>query len=155
MRAVRLALCGFRLCLGIGLAEAVGYGSMAGMPPVPENCPGVATRLAAEGALPADSPRVNNYDSFAEAYSAESDAGIQNAYYERPAILALAGDVTGRRILDAGCGSGPLFAALRDRGARRKRRARAGAGGRRQAGTGGNAPAGDHGMSDPSAIPVT
>jgi trans-aconitate methyltransferase len=33
------------------------------------------------------------------------------------ATLALAGDVAGRRILDAGCGSGPLFAALRDRGA--------------------------------------
>jgi predicted TPR repeat methyltransferase len=32
-------------------------------------------------------------------------------------MLALAGDVTGRRILDAGCGSGPLLAALRDRGA--------------------------------------
>ncbi|GAA2135711.1 class I SAM-dependent methyltransferase [Actinomadura napierensis] len=32
-------------------------------------------------------------------------------------MLALAGDVTGRRILDAGCGSGPLTAALRDRGA--------------------------------------
>jgi SAM-dependent methyltransferase len=32
-------------------------------------------------------------------------------------MLKLAGDVTGRRILDAGCGSGPLFAALRDRGA--------------------------------------
>ncbi len=32
-------------------------------------------------------------------------------------MLALAGDVTGRRILDADCGSGPLFAALRDRGA--------------------------------------
>ena len=32
-------------------------------------------------------------------------------------MLALAGDVTGRRILDAGCGSGPLVAALRDRGA--------------------------------------
>ncbi len=87
------------------------------MPPVQEDRPGVATRLAAEGALPADSPRVNDYDSFAGAYTAESDAGIQNAYYERPAILALAGDVTGRRILDAGCGSGPLFAALRDRGA--------------------------------------
>ncbi len=32
-------------------------------------------------------------------------------------MLALAGDVAGRRILDAGCGSGLLFAALRDRGA--------------------------------------
>jgi len=32
-------------------------------------------------------------------------------------MLALAGDVAGRRILDAGCGSGPLFASLRDRGA--------------------------------------
>jgi SAM-dependent methyltransferase len=53
----------------------------------------------------------------AEAYTAENETGIQNTYYERPAILALAGDVTGRRILDAGCGSGPLFTALRDRGA--------------------------------------
>jgi SAM-dependent methyltransferase len=76
------------------------------MPPVPEN-----------RALPTDPPGANDYDSFAEAYTAESDAGIQNAYYERPAILALAGDVTGRRILDAGCGAGPLFEALRDRGA--------------------------------------
>jgi SAM-dependent methyltransferase len=33
------------------------------------------------------------------------------------AILALAGDVAGRRVLDAGCGSSPLSAALRDRGA--------------------------------------
>ena len=40
-----------------------------------------------------------------------------NADYARPANLALAGNVAGRRILDAGCGSGPLFAALRDRGA--------------------------------------
>jgi ubiquinone/menaquinone biosynthesis C-methylase UbiE len=76
------------------------------MPPVPEDRP-----------PPTDPPRANDYDSFAQAYTTESDAGIQNAYYERPAILALAGDVTGRRILDAGCGSGPLFAALRDRGA--------------------------------------
>lgn len=69
------------------------------------------------GAPTTDPSRVNDYDSLAEAYTADTDAGIQNAYYERPAILALAGDVTGRRILDAGCGSGPLFAALRDRGA--------------------------------------
>lgn len=59
----------------------------------------------------------NDYDSFAEAYSALNEVSLLNAYYERPATLALAGDVAGRRILDAGCGSGPLFAALRDRGA--------------------------------------
>ena len=59
----------------------------------------------------------NDYDSFAEVYSAENEVNLANAYYERPAMLALAGDVADRRILDAGCGSGPLFAALRDRGA--------------------------------------
>ncbi|MEV6826928.1 methyltransferase domain-containing protein [Amycolatopsis sp. NPDC051102] len=57
------------------------------------------------------------YDDFAEAYTAENEASLMNAYYERPAALALAGDVAGRRILDAGCGSGPLFATLRERGA--------------------------------------
>ena len=62
-------------------------------------------------------PEANDYDSFADAYAAENEASLNNAYYERPAILRLAGDVTGRRVLDAGCGSGPLFAALRDRGA--------------------------------------
>jgi SAM-dependent methyltransferase len=61
--------------------------------------------------------RVNDYDSFAEAYSAENEDNLVNAYCARPAMLALAGDVAGRRILDAGCGSGPLSAALRDRGA--------------------------------------
>ncbi len=58
----------------------------------------------------------NDYDSFAGAYSAGNEVNLLNAYYERPATLALAGGVA-RRILDAGCGSGPLFAALRDRGA--------------------------------------
>ena len=68
-------------------------------------------------AEPAGKAAANDYDSFAEAYSAENEGNLHNAYYERPATLALAGDVAGRRILDAGCGSGPLFAALRDRGA--------------------------------------
>ncbi|WP_328758554.1 class I SAM-dependent DNA methyltransferase [Streptomyces sp. NBC_00271] len=68
-------------------------------------------------AQPADPARANDYDSFAEAYAAETENNLVNAYYARPAMLALAGDVAGRRILDAGCGSGPLSAALRDRGA--------------------------------------
>jgi len=67
-------------------------------------------------APPADAAQ-NDYDSFAEAYAAENENSALNAHYERPAILALAGDVAGRRILDAGCGSGALSAALRDRGA--------------------------------------
>ena len=65
------------------------------MPPDSENTPGVTVRLLEEDAPPADAASVNDYDSFAAAYSAESDAGIINAYYERPAILALAGDVAG------------------------------------------------------------
>lgn len=63
------------------------------------------------------SPRSNDYDRIAEGYTAENETGLVNAYYERPAMLELAGDVTGRRVLDAGCGSGPLSSALRDRGA--------------------------------------
>ncbi|MDQ1295353.1 MAG: Methyltransferase family protein [Actinomycetota bacterium] len=58
-----------------------------------------------------------DYDEFAEAYSTFNEVSLLNGYYERPAMLNLAGDVDGRRILDAGCGSGPLSAALRDRGA--------------------------------------
>ena len=76
------------------------------MPPVTGSSAGPAAQAAA-----------NDYDSFAEAYSAANEVSLHNAYYERPATLALAGDVAGRRVLDAGCGSGPLSAALRDRGA--------------------------------------
>ncbi|MEV6780966.1 class I SAM-dependent methyltransferase [Streptomyces sp. NPDC051098] len=76
-----------------------------------------ATDVPESLAQSADSVRVNDYDSFAEAYSAENETNLVNAYYERPGMLALAGDVAGRRILDAGCGSGSLSAALRDRGA--------------------------------------
>ena len=54
------------------------------MPPVPQN-----------SAPPADPGVANDYDSFAGAYSAENEASLINAYYERPAMLALAGDVAG------------------------------------------------------------
>lgn len=75
------------------------------------------TSVPESRAVSADPARANDYDSFVEAYSAENETSLYNAYYERPAMLELAGDVAGRRILDAGCGSGPLSAALRDRGA--------------------------------------
>jgi ubiquinone/menaquinone biosynthesis C-methylase UbiE len=61
--------------------------------------------------------RADHYDSFAESYSTDNESSLFNAYYERPAIINLAGDVDGHRILDGGCGSGPLFAALRAKGA--------------------------------------
>jgi SAM-dependent methyltransferase len=58
-----------------------------------------------------------DYDSIAADYAAENESSLLNAWYERPAMIALAGDVDGRRILDAGCGSGQLAAALRAKGA--------------------------------------
>jgi SAM-dependent methyltransferase len=78
---------------------------------------GAMPPVTGSSAGPAGPAAANDYDSFAEAYSAGNEVNLHNAYYERPATLALAEDVAGRRILDAGCGSGPLFAALRDRGA--------------------------------------
>ncbi|WP_255495355.1 class I SAM-dependent methyltransferase [Nocardia sp. GTS18] len=81
-------------------------GRMVNMPAISESSAGAAD-VAVE----------NDYDSFAEGYAAETETNLINGYYARPAIVDLAGDVTGRKILDAGCGSGPIFAALRDRGA--------------------------------------
>jgi ubiquinone/menaquinone biosynthesis C-methylase UbiE len=58
-----------------------------------------------------------DYDSFAAAYSASNENNLFNAYYARPEMLRLAGDVAGLKVLDAGCGAGPLMDALRARGA--------------------------------------
>lgn len=59
----------------------------------------------------------DHYDEFADAYEATNASSLLNAHYERPAMIALVGDARGRRILDAGCGSGALSAALRAEGA--------------------------------------
>ncbi len=61
--------------------------------------------------------KADHYDGFAERYSADNESNLINGYYERRAMIELAGDVNGRRALDAGYGSGPLAAALRARGA--------------------------------------
>ena len=45
---------------------------------------------------------VNRYDDFAAAYAEDNETNVWNACYERPATLALAGDVRGLRVLDAG-----------------------------------------------------
>ncbi|MEN8704516.1 MAG: class I SAM-dependent methyltransferase [Nocardioides marinisabuli] len=65
----------------------------------------------------ANTPAAPGYDDFAAAYSARNEKSLFNAYYERPEMLRLAGDVAGLEVLDAGCGSGPLAEALRARGA--------------------------------------
>ncbi|GAA2987634.1 Methyltransferase domain-containing protein [Actinokineospora diospyrosa] len=59
----------------------------------------------------------NDYDRFAEAYTVENETSLINAYYARPAIVNLVGDVGGLRVLDAGCGAGAVAEALRDKGA--------------------------------------
>ncbi|KWR72166.1 methyltransferase [Arthrobacter sp. W1] len=58
-----------------------------------------------------------NYDDFAQAYADGNESSLLNAFYERPAMLQMAGEVAGRRILDIGCGSGPLAHELMTRGA--------------------------------------
>jgi SAM-dependent methyltransferase len=88
---------------------------MGRMPDDHDRPPAISTRLVAFSADSVEPPGLNDYDSFAEGYTASNETSFVHAYCERPAMLALAGDVAGRRILDAGCGAGQLLAALRDR----------------------------------------
>jgi SAM-dependent methyltransferase len=57
------------------------------------------------------------YDDMAPVFEATASDNAYNAHYDRPAVLALAGDVKGLRVLDAGCGPGFYTEALAERGA--------------------------------------
>ncbi len=48
------------------------------------------------------------YESMAEAYAAAIEKNPRSIYYERPALMGLLPDVSGRRVLDAGCGPGVM-----------------------------------------------
>lgn len=57
------------------------------------------------------------YSAFADTYATFSEHSGPNAGYDRPAILQLAGEVAGRRVLELGCAGGVLTEHLVDRGA--------------------------------------
>jgi len=55
------------------------------------------------------------YDEIGNQYLRWVDSAPHNAFYERPAMLNLLGDVTGLRVLDAGCGDGYYSEQLYDK----------------------------------------
>jgi SAM-dependent methyltransferase len=60
----------------------------------------------------------SDYDAFAERYADFADANAYNVVYDRPNMLALAGEVAGLNVLDLGCAAGTLARSLAERGAR-------------------------------------
>lgn len=52
------------------------------------------------------------YDKVGQRYAHHAEVSPYNAYYDRPAMLELLGDVRGRRVLDACCGPGLYAEAL-------------------------------------------
>ena len=58
-----------------------------------------------------------SYDEMAPAYERYARDGPYNAHYDRPAVLPLLGDLSGCRVLDAGCGPGLYAEELLSRGA--------------------------------------
>ncbi|WP_217428178.1 class I SAM-dependent methyltransferase [Microlunatus speluncae] len=57
------------------------------------------------------------HGSLGDYFVSRAETSAYNAYIDRPAVLELAGEVAGLRILDTGCGPGFYAAALAERGA--------------------------------------
>lgn len=67
--------------------------------------------------MTADEASFNDYEGFAREFARGTDTRAIYRWYERPAIIGLAGEVRGLRVLDAGCGAGAHAAELIGRGA--------------------------------------
>ncbi|MCB8821695.1 class I SAM-dependent methyltransferase [Microvirga rosea] len=70
-----------------------------------------------EHAAPDEPIGLKAYSSFADRYSALAPTKPHNGLYERPATMALLGEVRGMRILDAACGPGIGSALMTEQGA--------------------------------------
>ncbi|MEH0580970.1 MULTISPECIES: methyltransferase domain-containing protein [Streptomyces] len=57
------------------------------------------------------------HGAMGEEFAAQVTKNVYNSYTDRPAMLRLAGDVSGLRVLDLGCGAGHYAAELLERGA--------------------------------------
>ena len=60
---------------------------------------------------------LDDYEQMGDIYAGDADTDPVKVSYDRPAILAMAGDVRDKRVLDAGCASGSLAEMLLQRGA--------------------------------------
>jgi len=68
--------------------------------------------------VPDDDPTARDaYDELADSYAADVRSNAYNAHLEFPATSSMIPDVAGKRVLDAGCGTGVYTEFLLDRGA--------------------------------------
>ncbi|KIZ17191.1 class I SAM-dependent methyltransferase [Streptomyces natalensis] len=62
-------------------------------------------------------PDTAYHDEMGRQFAVQATGSAYHAYTDRPAMLRMAGDVSGLRVLDLGCGAGHLAAELVQRGA--------------------------------------